>query len=67
MKDLMEALSIMLKYADPRSPTHCEHDVLLFDVSSEGVSAEDLARLAELGVIVDDETGRFISYRYGSF
>ena len=29
MKDLIEALQILLKYAnDDRDPTHCEHDQL---------------------------------------
>jgi hypothetical protein len=31
MKDLIEALGILLRYqkADTYAPTHCEHDVLL--------------------------------------
>ena len=29
MKDLIEALTIFLKYADEYSPTHCEHDELM--------------------------------------
>ena len=28
MSDLIEALTIFLKYGNPRNPTHCEHDVL---------------------------------------
>lgn len=66
MKDLIEALTILLKYGDPRNPTHCEHDVLRVDVNAELVSAEDLARLEKLGFFVDEEHGKFMSYRYGS-
>ena len=28
MKDLIEALTILLKYGNPAHPTHCEHDEL---------------------------------------
>lgn len=29
MKDLIKALEIFAKYANPRTPTHCEHDILI--------------------------------------
>lgn len=29
MSDLIEALQILLKYGNPKKPTHCEHDILI--------------------------------------
>ena len=70
MNDLIEALSIMLKYGNPQSPTHCEHDVLQIhlDIDPKKVSDEDRARLDELGFFVSNEGGdqHFRSFRYGS-
>lgn len=69
MKDLIEALQIFLKYGDPYSPTHCEHDVLtIVGISPNDVSDEDKARLDELGFIVGNEYGEdeFMSFRFGS-
>ena len=69
MKDLIEALQILLKYGDPRNPTHCEHDVLtIVGIYPSDVSDEDKTRLEELGFIVSDEYGdsMFRSFRYGS-
>lgn len=69
MKDLIEALQILLKYGDPRNPTHCEHDVLtIVGIDPSDVSDEDKTRLEELGFIVSDEYGdsMFRSFRYGS-
>lgn len=69
MKNLIEALQILLKYEDPPFPTHCEHDVLtVVGIDPSDVSEEDKARLEELGFTVSDEYGdlTFRSYRYGS-
>jgi len=62
MRDLIEALVILLKYAnDDRNPTHCEHDKLYIFAGiddKEKISKEDLKRLDELGFFwseVDDE------------
>ena len=69
MKELIEALQILLKYGDPRNPTHCEHDVLtIVGIDPSDVSDEDKTRLEELGFIVSDEYGdsMFRSFRYGS-
>ena len=30
MEDLIKALQILLKYGNPKYPTHCEHDELSF-------------------------------------
>ena len=71
MKDLIEALTIFLKYRDVECPTHCEHDVLqVMGITEDEVSEEDRWRLSELGFLWS-ETGNggdgcWISYRYGS-
>lgn len=67
MKDLIEALTIFLKYANPRNPTCCSHDELrIMDVGDE-VSDADKTRLEELGFMwSDDEDGYWFSFRYGS-
>ena len=66
MEDLIKALKILLKYGNPRNPTHCEHDVLTIDISPGLVGKEDVAILDELGVFVDEEDDDFKSYRFGS-
>ena len=65
MKDLIEALTILLRYGNPEYPTHCEHDELFIcDIDAAHVSAADKARLEELGFHEHD--GGFRSYRFGS-
>jgi hypothetical protein len=68
MNDLIEALTIMAKYATPALPTHCEHDVLTVMVDPALVSEEDLARLDKLGFIPGGEWSDevFSSYFFGS-
>lgn len=67
MKDLHEAIGIFLKYGDPHNPTHCEHDELwICGIETEDVSAEDIARLDELGFFIDGSDACFKSFRYGS-
>ena len=69
MKDLIEALQILLKYAnDDRNPTGCEHDMLYVccGIELEKVSFEDVEKLEELGFFWNEETDTFASYRYGS-
>lgn len=72
MKDLIEALTIFMKYgkADAYAPTHCEHDVLMIAglgiESAEDVSAEDRVSLDKLGFHWSDEYDCFVSYRFGS-
>jgi hypothetical protein len=65
MDDLIEALTIMRRYANPEQPTNCTHDVLWVDVSPALVSPEDLARLKELHFEPFD-TGGFMSLYFGS-
>jgi hypothetical protein len=65
LKDLIEALTIFLKYGDPYSPTHCEHDALYVMIDPEDVSPKDTLRLEELGFYPDSEHGfGFRSYRF---
>lgn len=66
MKDLIEALTIFLKYGDPYAPTHCEHDELTVCIDPSLVSAEDLARLEALSFRPSREGDYFSSYRFGS-
>ena len=69
MKDLIEALTIMLKYGNPRHPTHCEHDELFIcGIDPNKVSTADKERLKQLGFDVTEEHGdpQFYSFRYGS-
>ena len=69
MKQLIEALTILLKYGNPDYPTHCEHDVMyICGIEPEQVSEEDQAKLKELGFNIGRESGEngFYSVRYGS-
>jgi hypothetical protein len=63
--DLIEALTLLRKYANPQYPTNCEHDTLWVNVEAELVSPEDVRRLDELGFFAASEGG-FMSYRFGS-
>lgn len=69
MSDLIEALQIFAKYVETRNrkyPTHCEHDELFVLVNPDSVSAEDIARLDELGFQPCHDLPCFVSYRFGS-
>lgn len=67
MKDLIEALTIFLKYKNAYAPTHCEHDILyVVGITKEEVSEEDVAQLDKLGFIWTDSYDCWISYRFGS-
>ncbi len=67
MNDLIAGLTIFAKYANPYSPTHCEHDILLIMGIEEGdVSEEDAAELDRLGFGWSDEFGCWASHRFGS-
>lgn len=66
MKDLIEALTILLKYGNPKRPTYCGHDVLtICGIDSAKVSFEDKERLHQLGFFVGEEEA-FQSFRFGS-
>lgn len=68
MKDLIAALTILLKYGNPDHPTHCEHDVLyVCGINPEDVSPEDIKKLDELGFFINEEfEDSFASFKYGS-
>ncbi len=66
MKDLIEALTILLKYDNPRYPTNCDHDELYVCVNPTKVSRGDIKRLDELGFFPNDDNDGFISFRFGS-
>lgn len=64
MKDLIEALQIMLTRGDVHNPTHCEHcELHVFPVDME-FTDEQFTRLEELGFFPDED--RFVSFKYGS-
>lgn len=67
MKDLIEALTILLKYGNPDHPTNCSHDELgICGIEPSDVSAVDKKRLEELGFHVNEDEGYFYSFRFGS-
>ena len=66
MDDLIEALTLLRKYASPPYPTNCEHDTLWVNVDPELVSPEDVRRLDELGFFAAGDGDGFMSYRFGS-
>tara|TARA_R110002167_G_scaffold243070_3_gene448641 strand:- start:162 stop:455 length:294 start_codon:yes stop_codon:yes gene_type:complete len=79
MKDLIKALTILLKYGNPSYPTHCEHDELsIHGIDPEKISKEDVKQLKDLGFEIDiegvydeeneyeAEENRIYSYKYGS-
>jgi len=69
MRDLIEALQILLKYAnDDRYPTCCEHGELYVyaGIGIDSVSADDIKRLEELGFFWYDVNYCFMSLKFGS-
>jgi len=69
MEELIKALNILLKYGNPKWPTHCEHDALyIVGIDPSKVSGEDTAALDELGFFIDrdNEGGVFMSFKFGS-
>jgi hypothetical protein len=66
MDALIEALTILRKYANPDNPTNCTHDLLWVNVDPVTVSPEDLARLRELHLDPDANCEGFFSFFFGS-
>lgn len=78
MEDLIKALTILLKYGNPKYPTACEHDTLyVCGIKSADVSEEDRKELDALGFFCkettedpdenwEDQHDGFMSFRYGS-
>ncbi len=67
MDNLITALTILRKYGNPKSPTHCEHDVLRVAINPNTVSEEDMNELYVLGFHPDKEDECFKSFKYGSY
>ena len=69
MKDLIEVLTIFLKYGpDKEWPTYCGYEKIYFttEVRPDELSSEDHVRLEELRVLWDDEEEVWYSMRFGS-
>lgn len=67
MEQLIEALTIFLKYGNPDRPTHCEHDELwICGINPDDVTDDDKSKLEELGFFVSESDNCFQSYRFGS-
>ena len=64
--DLAEAIGILAKHGDPVSPFNCSHDELRVMADPAYFTAEELARLDELGFHADPGNENFYSFRYGS-
>jgi len=64
--DLIEAATVLAKHGDPVSPFHCEHDQLNVMADPAKFTAEEIARLDELGFHADMGNEFFYSFRYGS-
>lgn len=66
MDNLIEALQILSKYAKPKFPTHCEHDIIYVNVDPKLVDDTDLTRLEELYFEADPSGNMFSSTYFGS-
>ena len=79
MEDLIKALQILLKYGNPKYPTACIHDELIFNgIDAELISKEDIKKLKLLGIEIEiegvwdeeneheGEENKIYSFRYGS-
>lgn len=67
MTDLIEALTIFLKYIPSgASPVTCEHDVMYVCVNPEHVTYSDILRLEELSFHASTTDQNFRSFRFGS-
>ena len=68
MEDLITALQILLKYGNPKNPTHCFDGYMFVTIDPNLVSDEDIKELKDLGFVEDhdsyDDAG-FGSYKYG--
>jgi hypothetical protein len=66
-RDLFEALTLLAKHQNNDiNPFQCSHDALTVCADPADFTAEELARLDELGFLPQDEYETFISHRFGS-
>jgi hypothetical protein len=64
--DLLEAIALLTRHpSDDISPFNCTHDQLTVMADPAAFTAEELARLEDLGFHASGE-GTFCSYRFGS-
>lgn len=67
MRDLIEALVLLLKYApNMENPTCCSHDELRVMIDPELVSEDDCNRLEALGFEANFVDECFVSFRFGN-
>lgn len=67
MEDLIKALQIFLKYSNLEYPTSCDHDAMyIMGIELDEVSSEDVEELEALGFDWSDESGCFMSFKFGS-
>jgi hypothetical protein len=67
VRDLIEALQILLKYGDSKWPTSCVQDILgVTCVDPSIVSVGDIKRLNELGFRISKTGEYFVSFRFGN-
>ena len=65
--DLIEALTLLASHpGNAISPFQCSHDTLTVMADPAAFTAEQVARLDELGFHVDADSETFYSYRFGS-
>jgi len=56
LKDLIEALTILLKYGNPTFPTYCANEELqVHGIDPRNISDQDVESLEELGFYVNIE------------
>ncbi len=65
LSNLIEALTIFLKYDNPNYPTYSEHDILYVCINPSIVTECDIEKLADLGFFPSN-ANVFESFRYGS-
>lgn len=66
MDDLIEALTILRKYGNPKFPLQCERDTLYVNLDPAPVTAEDKHKLGTLGFFIPEDAEGFMSFRFGS-
>lgn len=66
MDDLIEALTLLRQYDNPKFPTNCEHDVLYVAINPELVTDGDKETLERLGFFPAADGFGFMSYLFGS-
>lgn len=65
--DLITAIALLVKHpSNETSPLHCSHETLFVMADPAQFTAEELARLDELGFNPDPDGSCFQSVRFGS-